>query len=351
MKNQAEQALTPTNSAVTPSRRFCIAPMLDWTDRFYRRFARELSQQTWLYTEMVNTGAILHGDKMRHLRFDPAEHPIALQLGGSEPNDLARCAKIAQDWGYDEVNLNVGCPSERVQSGSFGACLMLEPNLVADGVKAMRDACQIDVTVKHRIGIDKIEDYSFVRDFVGHIAQAGCNTFIVHARNAILKGLSPKENRDIPPLKYDYAYQLKRDFPNLEIIINGGITTLEQTQTHLQHVDGVMVGREAYHNPWILTDVDATIYGQTHLAKTRRGAMENLRDFIEAELASGTPLRFIARHILGLYQGQYGARQWRRMLSDATLLKNADWRLIESALLQIENNLIQRETSTPSDPS
>ncbi|WP_246308000.1 tRNA dihydrouridine(20/20a) synthase DusA [Chitinibacter bivalviorum] len=325
--------------------------MLDWTDRFYRRFARELSQQTWLYTEMVNTGAILHGDKMRHLRFDPAEHPIALQLGGSEPADLARCAKIAQDWGYDEVNLNVGCPSERVQSGSFGACLMLEPNLVADGVKAMRDACQIDVTVKHRIGIDKIEDYSFVRDFVGHIADAGCSTFIVHARNAILKGLSPKENRDIPPLKYDYAYQLKRDFPNLEIIINGGITTLEQTQSHLLHVDGVMVGREAYHNPWILTDIDSAIYGQAHRDQTRRGTMENLRVFIEAELASGTPLRFIARHILGLYQGQYGARQWRRMLSDATLLKNANWELIESALAQIENSLSHREASNLNDPS
>ncbi|WP_348945272.1 tRNA dihydrouridine(20/20a) synthase DusA [Chitinibacter sp. FCG-7] len=345
IKNQEKQALTLTNSTVTPSRRFCIAPMLDWTDRFYRRFARELSQHTWLYTEMVNTGAILHGDPQRHLRFDPVEYPVALQLGGSEPADLARCAKIAEDWGYDEVNLNVGCPSERVQSGSFGACLMLEPSLVADGVKAMRDACQIDVTVKHRIGIDKIEDYAFVRDFVGQIAEAGCSTFIVHARNAILKGLSPKENREIPPLKYDYAYQLKRDFPQLEIIINGGITTLAQSLEHLQHVDGVMVGREAYHNPWLLTEVDAAIYGQPQREQSRRCAIENLRDFIEAELAAGTPLRFIARHILGLYQGQYGARQWRRMLSDATLLKNADWQLIEQALQQIEHSQGQRETS------
>nr|WP_255446446.1 tRNA dihydrouridine(20/20a) synthase DusA [Chitinibacter sp. GC72] len=329
----------------TRGRRFCIAPMLDWTDRFYRRFARELSQHTWLYTEMVNTGAILHGDPQRHLRFDPVEYPVALQLGGSEPADLARCAKIAEDWGYDEVNLNVGCPSERVQSGSFGACLMLEPGLVADGVKAMRDACQIDVTVKHRIGIDKIEEYSFVRDFVGQIAEAGCSTFIVHARNAILKGLSPKENREIPPLKYDYAYQLKRDFPQLEIIINGGITTLTQSLEHLQYVDGVMVGREAYHNPWLLTGVDAAIYGQAQREQSRRGAIENLRGFIEAELAGGTPLRFIARHILGLFQGQYGARQWRRMLSDATLLKNADWQLIEQALQQIEHSQGQRETS------
>ncbi|MBM5570280.1 tRNA dihydrouridine(20/20a) synthase DusA [Deefgea chitinilytica] len=326
-----------TQTPNPPSHRFCIAPMLDWTDRFYRRFARELSQHTWLYTEMVNTGAIIHGDQMRHLRFDPAENPLALQLGGSEPADLAKCAKIAEQWGYNEVNLNVGCPSERVQSGSFGACLMLEPNLVADGVKAMRDACNIDVTVKHRIGIDKIEDYSFVRDFVGHVAKAGCNTFIVHARNAILKGLSPKENRDIPPLKYDYAYQLKRDFPQLEIIINGGITTIADSQIHLQHVDGVMVGREAYHNPWILTEVDAAIYGAAHIAKTRRAAMENLRGFVDAELSAGTPLRYVARHILGLYQGIHGARHWRRMLSDASLLKNADWRLIEEALNIVES--------------
>ncbi|MBM5575241.1 tRNA dihydrouridine(20/20a) synthase DusA [Deefgea sp. CFH1-16] len=321
----------------TPSRRFCIAPMLDWTDRFYRRFARELSQHTWLYTEMVNTGAIIHGDPMRHLRFDPSENPIALQLGGSNAADLAHCAKVAEQWGYNEVNLNVGCPSERVQSGSFGACLMLEPDLVSDAVKAMRDACSIDVTVKHRIGIDQIEDYSFVRDFVGHVADAGCSTFIVHARNAILKGLSPKENRDIPPLKYAYAYQLKQDFPALEIIINGGITTIADSQMHLQHVDGVMLGREAYHNPWILSEVDTAIYGAPHIETTRRAVMEDLRGFVDTELAAGTPLRYVARHILGLYQGRPGARHWRRMLSDAALLKNADWRLIEEALNIVES--------------
>nr|WP_081986450.1 tRNA dihydrouridine(20/20a) synthase DusA [Chitinibacter sp. ZOR0017] len=342
---QADQTNPSFNSGLTPPRRFAIAPMLDWTDRFYRRFARELSQQSWLYTEMVNTGAILHGDQSRHLRFDPCEQPIALQLGGSEPADLARCAKIAQDWGYDEVNLNVGCPSERVQSGSFGACLMLEPQLVADGVKAMRDACSIDVTIKHRIGIDQIEDYAFVRDFIGEIAAAGCSTFIVHARNAILKGLSPKENREIPPLKYDYVYQLKRDFPALEILINGGITTMAECQTHLQHVDGVMVGREAYHNPWLLTEVDVQLYGAPARQGSRAEAMQALRPFVEAELASGTPLRFIARHILGLYQGQYGARQWRRMLSDATLLKNADWSLIERAIQEIEASQARRETT------
>ena len=323
---------------INPSRRFTIAPMLDWSDRHYRRFAREISRHTWLYTEMVTTGALIYGDRERFLRYDPVEHPLALQLGGSNPADLARCARMAQDWGYDEVNLNVGCPSERVQNGSFGACLMLEPNLVADCVKAMRDAVTIDVTIKHRIGIDQIEDYEFVRDFIGQIAEAGCRTFIVHARNAILKGLSPKENRDIPPLKYEYAYRLKQDFPCLEILINGGITTHEQVAAHLQHVDGVMLGREAYQNPWILAEVDQRYYGDDHPVRSRSEIMHSLRDYIDAELAAGVPLRHIARHILGLYQGRPGARQWRRMLSDATLLKDADYGLIEQALAAVEIN-------------
>ncbi len=310
--------------------------MLDWTDRHYRRFARTLSRHAWLYTEMINTGAILHGEPMRHLRFDEIENPLALQLGGSEPADLARCAKIAENWGYDEVNLNVGCPSERVQSGSFGACLMLEPQLVADCVKAMRDAASVPVTVKHRIGIDQEERYDFVRDFVGQVADAGCGSFIVHARNAILKGLSPKENREIPPLKYDYAYRLKHDFPQLEIIVNGGITSHATAQAHLEHVDGVMVGRDAYHNPYVLAEVDALYYGSNDAIPSREEAIRALRPFVEAELAAGTPLRFIARHILGLFQGQRGARNWRRMLSDAKLLKGADWRLIEQALAEIQ---------------
>ncbi len=309
--------------------------MLDWTDRYYRRFARALTRHAWLYTEMVNTGALLHGDKMRHLRFDDIENPLALQLGGSAPGDLARCARIAQDWGYDEVNLNVGCPSERVQSGAFGACLMLEPDLVADCVKAMRDAVSIDVTVKHRIGIDKVESYDFVRDFVGQVAEAGCTTFIAHARNAILKGLSPKENREIPPLKYDFVHQLKRDFPALEIIINGGIADHAVGLAQLAHVDGVMVGREAYQNPYSLAEVDALYYGDHHAVPTREEAMRDLRGFVEAELASGTPLRFIARHVLGLFQGQHGARNWRRMLSDSKLLKDADWSLVEQALATV----------------
>ncbi|MBE9611041.1 tRNA dihydrouridine(20/20a) synthase DusA [Chitinilyticum litopenaei] len=325
---------------MTPNRRrFCVAPMLDWTDRFYRRFARELSRHAFLYTEMVNTGAILHGDQQRHLRFDDVEHPLALQLGGSHPGDLARCAKIAEGWGYDEVNLNVGCPSERVQSGSFGACLMLEPDLVADCVRAMRDACQIDVTIKHRIGIDQVENYAFVRDFIARIAEAGCETFIVHARNAILKGLSPKENREIPPLKYHYVHQLKQDFPQLEIIINGGLTTHELCSEQLQHVDGVMVGREAYHNPWFLSEVDTRYYGEGAAPANRHDVMLAMREFIEAELSDGLPLRLIARHVLGLFHGVRGGRQWRRMLSDATLLKNAGWQLIEAALAEIDREL------------
>ncbi len=331
------------NQSTPWSRRFTVAPMLDWTDRFYRRFAREISRHAWLYTEMVTTGALIHGDRERFLKYDPVEHPLALQLGGSDPSGLAQCARMAQEWGYDEVNLNVGCPSERVQNGSFGACLMLEPDLVSDCVKAMRDAVSIDVTVKHRIGIDKIEDYGFVRDFVGRIADAGCQTFIVHARNAILKGLSPKENRDIPPLKYEYAWQLKRDFPCLEILINGGITTHEQIALHLEHVDGVMLGREAYHNPWIMAEVDSRYYGDDHPLKSREEVMLGLRAYIEAELASGLPLRLIARHVLGLYQGQKGARQWRRMLSDAKLLKNADFRLIEQALANVAASQHRRE--------
>ncbi|WP_034640514.1 tRNA dihydrouridine(20/20a) synthase DusA [Chitinilyticum aquatile] len=335
-QNTAKPAATLENSAKPPRRRFCVAPMLDWTDRFYRRFARELSAHAFLYTEMVNTGAILHGDQRRHLRFDPVEQPLALQLGGSEPSDLARCARIAEDWGYDEVNLNVGCPSERVQSGSFGACLMLEPQLVAECVRAMRDACRIDVTVKHRIGIDQVEEYAFVRDFVGHVAEAGCNTFIVHARNAILKGLSPKENRDIPPLKYHYAWQLKEDFPDLEIIVNGGLTTHAACAEQLLHVDGVMVGREAYHNPWFLKEVDSLYYGESTTPHDRHATILALRQFVEAELADGVPLRIIARHLLGLFHGIRGGRQWRRMLSDATLLKNAGWPLIEAALAAID---------------
>ncbi len=305
--------------------------MLDWTDRHYRYFARQITRHSWLYTEMVTTGALLHGDVERHLRFDEAEHPLALQLGGSEPAELAACAKLAQQWGYDEVNLNVGCPSERVQKGAFGACLMAEPQLVFDCVKAMRDAVDIDVTVKHRIGIDQIEHYDYLREFVDTVAEAGCRTFIVHARNAILKGLSPKENREIPPLKYDYVYRLKRERPDLEILINGGVKTNAEIAEHLKHVDGVMVGREAYHNPWLMAEWDALFYGDQTARPERAAVVEAMMPYVTARLGDGSNVRHIARHILGLFQGLPGARNWRRMLSDAKLLDGADAGLLRQA--------------------
>ncbi len=303
-----------------PYPRLSVAPMLDWTDRHCRYLHRLLSRHALLYTEMVTTGALLHGDVARHLRFDAAEHPLALQLGGSEPQDLARCARLGQDWGYDEVNLNCGCPSERVQRGAFGACLMREPQLVADCVRAMRDAVQIRVSVKHRIGIDKEEDYGFVRDFIGTVAQAGCNHFIVHARNAWLKGLSPKENRDIPPLRYAVVAQLKRDFPQLHIAINGGFTSDAAVQEQLTLVDGVMVGREAYHNPWWLAQWDALYFGAAPQHTTREGVEEAMVAYMEREAqAHGTPWYAVARHMLGLRNGLPGARRWRQVWSDHRL--------------------------------
>ena len=269
---------------------------------------------------MVTTGALLHGDVPRHLRFNAEEHPVALQLGGSEPADLARCAKLGQEWGYDEININCGCPSERVQRGAFGACLMNEASLVADCVKAMVDMVVVPVTVKHRIGIDKNESYAFVRDFVGTVADAGCEVFIVHARNAWLKGLSPKENREVPPLRYDVVQQLKQDFPHLNIVVNGGVTTTAQVNEHLQTVDGVMLGREAYHNPFWLAEWDATFLGAKNLALTRSGIELAMVEYMEREaVAHGTPWYSIARHMLGLRHGQPGARRWRQVWSDHRL--------------------------------
>ena len=325
-----------------PKRTISVAPMLDWTDRHCRMFHRLITRHTWLYTEMVTTGALLYGDVERHLNFNDAEHPVALQLGGSDPGELARCAKLGQEWGYDEINLNCGCPSERVQKGAFGACLMNESNLVADCVKAMRDAVSIDVTVKHRIGIDQNESYDFVRDFIGEIAQAGCHTFIVHARNAILKGLSPKENRDIPPLRYEIAYQLKRDFPQLEILLNGGITTLEQIDAHLQQVDGVMIGREAYHNPYLMVAFDARYYGDGALARTRAEVVQAMLPYIRSQLerygkaaGGGLKLNSITRHMLGLVNGLPGARTFRQMLSDPKRLAAGDPELLLDALAKL----------------
>nr|WP_269326183.1 tRNA dihydrouridine(20/20a) synthase DusA [Chromobacterium piscinae] len=329
--NGAENLANQGSRVKLPPRRLSVAPMLDWTDRHYRYFARQITRHAWLYTEMVTTGALLNGDVARHLRFDEAEHPIALQLGGSEPAELAACAKLAAEWGYDEVNLNVGCPSERVQKGAFGACLMAEPQLVSDCVKAMRDAVDIDVTVKHRIGIDQIEHYDYLREFVDTVAEAGCHTFIVHARNAILKGLSPKENREIPPLKYDYVYRLKRERPDLEILINGGVKTNAEIAEHLKHVDGVMVGREAYHNPWLMAEWDALFYGDEAAGPERAAVVDAMMPYVTARLGDGSNVRHIARHILGLFQGLPGARNWRRMLSDSKLLDGADAGLLRQA--------------------
>ncbi|RJG06728.1 tRNA dihydrouridine(20/20a) synthase DusA [Noviherbaspirillum cavernae] len=314
--------------------------MMDWTDRHCRMFHRHITRHTWLYTEMVTTGALLYGDVARHLDFNGEEHPVALQLGGSEPADLAKSAKLGAQWGYDEINLNCGCPSERVQKGAFGACLMAEPALVADCVKAMRDAVSIDVTVKHRIGIDKVESYEFVRDFVGTIADAGCTTFIVHARNAILQGLSPKENREIPPLKPEFAYQLKRDFPHLEILINGGIKTLAEIDAHLQHVDGVMIGREAYHNPYMMAAFDARYYGDEAPVKSRAEVLHAMQPYIrtqlerfgKSEVGGGLRMNSITRHMLGLMAGMPGARGFRQTLSDSRKLASGDPALLLEAL-------------------
>lgn len=308
------------NAPMRPDWRLSVAPMMDWTDRHCRYFHRLLSRRARLYTEMVTTGALLHGDVPRHLDFDEAEHPVALQLGGSEPADLAHCARLGAQWGYDEINLNCGCPSERVQRGAFGACLMAEPALVADCVKAMRDAVDVPVTVKHRIGIDKGESYGFVRDFVGTVAQAGCGVFIVHARNAWLKGLSPKENREVPPLRYELVHRLKQDFPQLVVAINGGITNDEMVREQLRELDGVMVGREAYHHPWWLARWDALHYGEPASTLQREEVEERMVGYMEREHAArGTPWHSIARHMMGLYNGLPGARRWRQVWSDHRL--------------------------------
>ncbi len=317
-------------------RRLSIAPMLDWTDRYCRYFLRLISRHTLLYTEMVTTGAILHGDRARFLDFDLSEHPLALQLGGSESDDLARCARLGEQWGYDEINLNVGCPSDRVQSGSFGACLMLTPEVVADAVKAMRDAVDIEVTIKHRIGVDEQDSYEALSDFVGRVSEAGCVSFIVHARKAWLQGLSPKENREIPPLSYETVHRLKRDFPHLTFVINGGITSLGQAEKQLAFVDGVMIGREAYQNPWILAEADRRIFGDTSPAPDRREVIERLLPYAESMVSQGVPLNRITRHILGLFHGCPGARRYRRVLSEGAHLPAADSRLIVQAAAEVK---------------
>jgi tRNA-dihydrouridine synthase A len=297
-----------------------VAPMMDWTDRHCRFFHRLLTRHTLLYTEMVTTGALRHGSVERHLRLNAEEHPVALQLGGSDTADLAHAAKLGQDWGYDEINLNCGCPSDRVQRGAFGACLMNEPFTVADGVKAMLDVTGLPVTVKHRIGIDRNKSYEFVRDFVGTVSDAGCRVFMVHARNAWLDGLSPKENREIPPLRYELAYQLKKDFPTLTIVVNGGIKTNDDIAMHLQHADGVMIGREAYYNPWLLTTWDATFWGDSYVAPHRDEVEASMVNYMERAFdEDGCPWYAIARHMLGLHHGQRGGRLWRQVWSNHKL--------------------------------
>lgn len=312
--------------------RFCVAPMLDWTDKHCRYFHRLLSKNALLYTEMVTTGALIHGDTKRFLEFNSEEHPVALQLGGSNPNDLAICTKMAEDFGYDEVNLNVGCPSDRVQNGKFGACLMAEPQLVADCVAAMQVNVKIPVTVKSRIGIDERDLYEELTHFIDTVAQAGCNTFIIHARKAWLKGLSPKENREVPPLRYDVVFQLKKDFPELEIVINGGITTLEQSMELLKNTDGVMLGREVYQNPYLLAAVDRLLFGDDAEIKSREQIIVELLPYIQKNLASEVRLNSVVRHVLGLFHGEYGAKLWRRYLSENAYKSNSDVQILLSAL-------------------
>ena len=307
-----------------------IAPMMDWTDRHCRFFLRLLSPSALLYTEMVTAQAVIHGHRDKLLGFDPAERPVALQLGGSDPEQLASAAAIGAGFGYDEINLNVGCPSDRVQSGRFGACLMAEPALVRDCIAAMRAAVDVPVTVKSRIGIDDHEDYGFLRDFVGSVAATGCNVFIVHARKAILAGLSPKQNREVPPLRYDHVYRLKAEFPQLFIMLNGGVRNLADVRTHLAQVDGVMIGREAYHNPYFVAELEHALHQVEPPA--REAVMAAFLDYVEARLAEGVRLVTMTRHVLGLYLGRPGARRWRRQLSEGACAPGAGTEVIRAAM-------------------
>jgi len=313
------------------SHKLSIAPMMEWTDRHDRYFLRLISRRVLLYTEMVTSGAILHGDRDRFLSFDPAEHPLALQLGGSEPDDLARCAVLAQQSGYDEVNFNVGCPSDRVQRGRFGACLMEEPDLVAECVGAMQAACELPVTVKTRIGVDERDTFEELCDFVSKVSAVGCRSFTIHARKAWLRGLSPKENREIPPLRYDVVYGLKQKFPDLEIVLNGGVTDLDETEGHLARVDGVMIGRAAYQNPFLLSDADRRFFGERVAPPSREEVLRRYQDYAVRQMEQGVPLKAMTRHILGLFNGLPGARAWRRHLSENAHRPDVGPELIETA--------------------
>lgn len=312
--------------------RFCVAPMLDWTDRHERYFLRLISRHAYLYTEMVTTGALIYGNSDRYLQFNHQEQPVALQLGGSDPEALVECVKMAEDYGYNEVNINVGCPSERVQKGAFGACLMAEPELIADCVDAMRSVVKIPITVKNRIGIDEQDEEQSLREFIDIVSQSGCETFIIHARKAWLKGLSPKENRDVPPLNYELVYQIKDEHPHLEIIINGGIKTIESSLEHLQQVDGVMLGREVYHNPYLMMQVDESIYADGGKVLSRRQILEQYFSYIEQQMGQGVYLKHLSRHLLGLFQGQPGAKAWRRYISENAHKEGAGIEVLEQAM-------------------
>ena len=329
-ENQERPAESRVQSRYRASVCLSVAPMMDWTDRHCRVFHRLLAPHARLYTEMVHANAVVLGDRERLLGFDPVEHPLALQLGGSEPQLLAQATRIGAEWGYDEVNLNCGCPSDRVQAGRFGACLMKEPALVADCVAAMAAAGSVPVTVKCRLGVDDEHDYDRFRAFVDTVAAAGCHTFVVHARNAWLQGLSPKENREVPPLRYEWAWRLKRERPDLQVLVNGGIASVEQAQAQLAHADGVMIGRAAYHDPYELHRMDVALYGGQ--ARDRAGLLRALRPYVEARLGQGVALKHIVRHLLGLFHGQPGGRAFRQVLSEGAHRAGADWSLLEQAL-------------------
>lgn len=322
--------------------------MLDWTDRHERYFLRLLSRHTRLYTEMVTTGALLHGDVARHLAHDPVEHPLALQLGGSEPQALEHCAELAADFGYNEINLNVGCPSDRVQSGRFGACLMADAALVAECVSAMKRRVSLPVTVKCRTGIDKQDSDAFLDGFVAAIADAGCDALIIHARIAILKGLSPKENREVPPLNYDRVYRMKERFPHLRIILNGGVQTMRQSLAILEKVDGVMMGREAYHNPWVLHEVDSMLFEDPDPGYSRMDILKRYLPYVEEQLTHGTPLQHMTRHILGLFHGVPGGKAFRRHLSENAFRRNAGLSVLEDAMEKVAHFTCRSETEEQS---
>ena len=318
-----------------------VAPMMNCTDRHCRTFHRLITKYTLLYSEMISSDALINGNLSRLLDFSDEERPVALQLGGSEPNNLAKCSKFAENWGYNEVNLNCGCPSERVQKGAFGASLMENPNLVADCIKAMKDSVSLEVTIKHRIGINNTNSYDFLRDFVGIVSNAGCRTFIVHARNAILSGLTPKQNREIPPLKYDYVYQLKKDFPSINIIINGGIKTLKQIEFHLNFVDGVMIGREAYSNPYLMSVFDSKFYNDKNTPKTRPKIIEEMSSYILSQMQlEKVSINSITRHMYGLMSGVPGAKKFRQLLTGNSFLKKSDVSTLINMLYQITNDVV-----------